>query len=458
MSGVRQTKVIGYSVQGRPITAFELGNPKAPTKDLVLGSMHGYYERAGEQVVASLKSMAIPNNLDLWVISTINPDGDAMGQRANAHNVDLNRDWPNLWQHIVGNPSDKFDNHGNCSCGPLSQPETRAMHSFLQWLKPTRMVSLHQPLDGVDTTDGGAKDAAFRDALAENLSLPEKALTCFGGCHGSMTGWLTNYTTTTGVTVEFGSSPSSSYLRGQAARGVLAALLIGVKPLPKPIAKVTGHLDKVSTAVGTIRVAGWSLDPARPAASNYVVITVDGRAAVRSAAASVRADVDRVMNVSGRHGFSWQVKAGPGRHTVCATGLAASNTGSATAALVGSCRAVVVPQPAMAGHVDKVTVTPTSTGGSVRVVGWAVDPKVLPKYRQQRVEIAVDGKGVARVGTTVPRPDVNRIMGGVHGHYGFTRTVSVTPGRHIITVTALATSSGTRATVLFRKTVTVPTP
>ncbi len=260
MSGVRQSKVIGYSVQGRAIVAYEIGNPKAPTKDLVLGSMHGYYERAGEQVVASLKAMAIPTNLDLWVIPTINPDGDAMGQRANAHNVDLNRDWPNNWVHIRGNPADKFDNHGNGSA-PLSQPETRAMYDFLRWLRPVRVVSMHQPLDGVDTTDGGGlpQGRAFRDALAANLGLPLKALTCFGGCHGSMTGWLTNYTSTVGITVEFGSSESSSYLQGQTARGIVSALGVGVKAWSAPtpvVPTVIGVLDKAVVSPGAIPGAG----------------------------------------------------------------------------------------------------------------------------------------------------------------------------------------------------------
>ena len=244
-SAVVASQVIGYSAGGRAITAYELGDPHAAYKAVVLGSMHGYWEMAGEQVVRAIRggSVAIPAGLDLWVVDTLNPDGDALHRRGNAHGVDLNRNWPNLWTYIAGS-GDVFDSHYS---GPaaLSEPETRAMQSFLHQVKPNRLVSLHQPLDGVDSTDGGATDIAFRNALSANLGLPVKALTCNGGCHGSMAGWLTNYTSTKAITVEFpgpqsaaasptSGSPSAGYLTGPAARGVLAAIMTGVRVPPAP--------------------------------------------------------------------------------------------------------------------------------------------------------------------------------------------------------------------------------
>ena len=38
---VIQHKVIGYSVQHRPITAYRLGNPASRVKAVLLGQMHG---------------------------------------------------------------------------------------------------------------------------------------------------------------------------------------------------------------------------------------------------------------------------------------------------------------------------------------------------------------------------------------------------------------------------------
>ena len=244
-SVVVASKVIGYSAGGRAITAYELGDPRALYKAVVLGSMHGYWEMAGEQVVRAIRGggIGIPAGLDLWVIDTLNPDGDAQRQRGNAHGVDLNRNWPNLWTYIAPTSS-LFDSHYS-GPSPLSEPETQAMHSFLLQVRPNRLVSLHQPLDGVDSTDGGATDIAFRSALSAELGLPVKALTCNGGCHGSMAGWLTNYTSTKAITVEFpgpqsaaasptSGSPSTAYLAGPAARGVLTAIMVGVTASTPP--------------------------------------------------------------------------------------------------------------------------------------------------------------------------------------------------------------------------------
>lgn len=255
-TGVVATRILGYSVQGRPITAYQLGDPAAAFTAVVLGSMHGYWEQAGQQVTSAMRSTAIPRGLNLWVIDTVNPDGNALRQRTNAHGVDLNRNWPNKWAPIAR--GGVFDSHYS---GPaaLSEPETRAMHTFLIAVRPQRVVSMHQPLNGVDTTDGGAKDVPFRTALAGRLGLPAKPFTCHDVCRGSMTGWLTNYTSTVGITVEFpgaqsaaqspSTGPSTQYLRGPAAAGVLAALMTGVAvPPPAPPAPPYPRIPPASAA------------------------------------------------------------------------------------------------------------------------------------------------------------------------------------------------------------------
>lgn len=255
-TGVVATRILGYSVQGRPITAYQLGDPAAAFTAVVLGSMHGYWEQAGQQVTSAMRSTAIPRGLNLWVIDTVNPDGNALRQRTNAHGVDLNRNWPNKWAPIAR--GGVFDSHYS---GPaaLSEPETRAMHTFLIAVRPQRVVSMHQPLNGVDTTDGGAKDVPFRTALAGRLGLPAKPFTCHDVCRGSMTGWLTNYTSTVGITVEFpgaqsaaqspSTGPSTQYLRGPAAAGVLAALMTGVAvPPPAPPAAPYPRIPPASAA------------------------------------------------------------------------------------------------------------------------------------------------------------------------------------------------------------------
>ncbi len=257
-SGVVHSEVIGYSAQHRPIVARELGDPHATYRAVVLGSMHGFYERAGETVTRAMRTMTIPVGIQLWVIDTINPDGDALQQRGNAHGVDLNRNWPYSWIPISRSGCTPFVCHYS---GPhaLSEPESVAMRTFLTRIKPQRVVSIHQPLDGVDTTDGGAKDPAFRNALARNLNLPLRAFTCYGGCHGTLTGWLTHSTTTTGITVELPQTVASSYLTGTAARGILSALMVGVRVPARPaVSRVVGAAGAAGPSAGgnTVTIDG----------------------------------------------------------------------------------------------------------------------------------------------------------------------------------------------------------
>jgi murein peptide amidase A len=209
-------KVIGYSVQGRAIVAYHLGDPHSSRVAVVLGQMHGD-EHAGVHVVrAFLTSTRRIAGLNLWVIGTMNPDGNAADTRQNAHHVDLNRNWPHLWVPLTG----------QYYSGPraLSEPETVAMRNFLRSLQPHYVVSLHQPLYGVDTTDGGALDPAFRHRLAQNLRLPEKAFRCWSTCHGNMTGWYTSRRYGVAITVEFGWHPTSAYLDLTAVSGIVHAL------------------------------------------------------------------------------------------------------------------------------------------------------------------------------------------------------------------------------------------
>ncbi len=423
-AGVQRSTVLGYSRQHRPIVAYELGNPAARFKAVVLGSMHGYYERAGEQVVGSILTSPVSSLIDLWVIPTMNPDGDALGQRGNAAGVDLNRNWPVGWIYIPPTGS-KIDSHYS-GPSPLSEPETLAMYHFLTALRPNRLVSMHQPLDGVDTTDGGARDIPFRNALANTLQLPLKPLTCFSTCHGSMTRWLTAGQPGAAITVEFPQNVSAAYLSGRAAGGILAALTVGLKSPPPP---VTGFLDEISAATGSVRLVGWVLDPQRTSAAGTVSVTVDGRLVRVMVGNVARPDVDRVMRVAGPHGFDFSFWTGPGRHQICVTGHAAGT--SSLAHQLGPCRTVIVPPVVFQGIVDVVSARPMA----VRIAGWAVDP--LHPSSREWVRISIDGRVVAYANTLVVRPDVNRFLH-VTGEHGFDVTLHVGQGRHAVSVVTLA--------------------
>jgi murein peptide amidase A len=142
----QSSQTIGRSVRGRPIVAYERGDPSAPVT-LVVGVIHGT-EPAGLAVVSRLMHARLPAGVHLWLVPTVNPDGLAAGTRQNAHGVDLNRNWSTAWRSN-GRPWD-----GSYSGPrPMSEPENRAMGSFILRVKPALTIWYHQPLDVVYGSD-----------------------------------------------------------------------------------------------------------------------------------------------------------------------------------------------------------------------------------------------------------------------------------------------------------------
>ncbi|MET0260217.1 MAG: M14 family zinc carboxypeptidase, partial [Gaiellaceae bacterium] len=89
--------LVGHSVQGRRIVAYEVGDPAAARKVLVVGCLHGN-ECAGIAVVNRLRRLGPLEGVDLWLVPDANPDGHAAGTRGNARGVDLNRNFPWRWR------------------------------------------------------------------------------------------------------------------------------------------------------------------------------------------------------------------------------------------------------------------------------------------------------------------------------------------------------------------------
>ena len=138
--------LVGHSVKGRAIVAYERGDPSAPVT-LVVGVIHGS-EPAGLAVIRLLRTMPLPKGVHLWLVPTANPDGLAAGTRQNAHGVDLNRNWPVDWKHN-GVPWDGYYSGPR----PMSEPEDRAMRAFILRVKPALTIWYHQPLDVVYGSD-----------------------------------------------------------------------------------------------------------------------------------------------------------------------------------------------------------------------------------------------------------------------------------------------------------------
>ena len=210
---VVEKRVIGHSVQGRPIRAFRLGEPGAPTRVVAMAAMHGD-ETAPRAILAQLRDGRPIAGVDLWVVPTVNPDGVAGRQRKNARGVDLNRNFPYRWGH----------SDGQVESGPRpgSEPETRVLMRFLERVDPAFVVSFHQPLNGVDVW--GPKKRWFAHRLAHHLRLPRREFACGGACHGTFTQWFNNGFDGVAVTVEYGEKPSRDRMRVRAPRQLLRVL------------------------------------------------------------------------------------------------------------------------------------------------------------------------------------------------------------------------------------------
>lgn len=209
----REERVIGTSVQGRPIVAVHRWRPGATKTLLVVGNMHGD-ERAGLRVVKRLATLGLPRDVDLWLIRSINPDGTESGVRTNAHGVDLNRNFPRRWV--------RSDSGTTKWSGPSagSEPETNALLRFVRSVRPHTTVVFHQPLYGVDSYR--AKSMRLVRALAHESGLPIRSFDCRGGCHGTFTEWLNDRTPGRAVTVELGTRASEGQV-SRLARAVLRA-------------------------------------------------------------------------------------------------------------------------------------------------------------------------------------------------------------------------------------------
>jgi murein peptide amidase A len=173
--------VVGHSVQGRPITAERQGSAAAARVLLVLGQMHGE-EWPGPLVVDRVRSATVPTGAayQVWTVRTMNPDGGAVGQRYDAHGVNLNANFPTRWARSARSGS-----------RPMSEPESVAVVRLLDWLQPDLVISIHGFEGAVDTTGGGLRAARARQLQAMVDVGPARVVGCGGPCQGNLTDWYT---------------------------------------------------------------------------------------------------------------------------------------------------------------------------------------------------------------------------------------------------------------------------
>jgi protein MpaA len=174
---VRRAIVLGHSVQGRPIRAFEVGDPASRRRILIVGCIHGN-EPAGIAIADALAHGRAVRGADLWIVPDLNPDGVAAATRQNADHVDLNRNFPWEWRPL-GPPGTTFYSGPR----PLSEPESRIAQRLVLRVRPQVSIWFHQHLDVVDESGG---DLRVERRFASLVRLPLRRLTRYPG---SATGW-----------------------------------------------------------------------------------------------------------------------------------------------------------------------------------------------------------------------------------------------------------------------------
>jgi protein MpaA len=180
------TVSVGRSVQGRSITAVQVGDPAGTRVALVVGLIHGD-EHAGLSIVRAIERRAAADpaalaGTQLWLIDSVNPDGQRAHQRKNAHGVDLNRNFPFRWRGDVPHTNGYYPGPH-----PASEPETRAVMAFVRQIRPDLSVWYHQPWGAVLACRGRPPIAA------EYAKLVGMHTSCRGkGLHGTAITWETH--------------------------------------------------------------------------------------------------------------------------------------------------------------------------------------------------------------------------------------------------------------------------
>jgi len=168
--------VIGESVDGRPIEVYRFGT--GPRKLLIIGGIHGGYEwntiNLTEQLISLIRGRPewIPDDVTLFIIRSLNPDGEARAQgihgRTNENGVDLNRNFPAQWK--LEWPIDGCWRYLPVTGGPYpaSEPETLAVMQFMIDEDISALINYHSAALGI--FPGGQPPDAASVSLAEAVA------------------------------------------------------------------------------------------------------------------------------------------------------------------------------------------------------------------------------------------------------------------------------------------------
>lgn len=196
--------VIGYSVRGREIFAFHVGENFGKQFIAVYG-VHGR-----EWITSRLALKHIKKGVKRgggWVVPLVNPDGaylcetkDAMW-KANARGVDINCNFDADWG--CGRLNTKLRGSENCiGDSPFSEPETAALRNFTLKVKPYVTLSFHTKGGEIYYEYGGRGDIRGAEIIANCTGYKVRKI--YGSC-GGYKDWCIQKLRIPAYTVECGS-------------------------------------------------------------------------------------------------------------------------------------------------------------------------------------------------------------------------------------------------------------
>jgi len=163
------SQTIGHSVLGRPIEMYSFGAVEGGRPVIVMGAIHGNEPTSADVSRGLLEELlADPRagtdgvgGVPVVVIPVANPDGLAAGTRFNANKIDVNRNFPSR-NYNERTPGRTF--RGGTKAA--SEPETVALMSTIERLRPRLIVTVHSIADGkhCNNYDGPAR------AIAETMT------------------------------------------------------------------------------------------------------------------------------------------------------------------------------------------------------------------------------------------------------------------------------------------------
>ena len=177
-----KSRIFGTSAGRLPIMAYKFGTGRRNV--LILGGVHG---DEIEGVIAALALLqrfqeSFPFQLNLTLVPMFNMDGVLRSERKNIRGVDLNRNLPtNDWSPEVA--TERY----HPGPEPGSEPENKALVSFLEVEKPSFVLSLHswKPMLNVN---GGCLEEAQAISTFTGYSIEESIGYPTPGCLGTYCG------------------------------------------------------------------------------------------------------------------------------------------------------------------------------------------------------------------------------------------------------------------------------